>query len=81
MKATLWMLILFGIVHILIGRAEAGVRRGCVLGTSEILMANFSNKQIKDLKKGDKIIDGKLQVSLYSHCYIALKGFLLSTVS
>ena len=36
---------------------------GCVLGTSEITMADFSIKQIKDVQKGDKIMDGKLQVS------------------
>ena len=37
--------------------------QGCVLGTSEITMADFSIKQIKDVQKGDKIMDGKLQVS------------------
>ena len=38
-----------------------GIFGSCLLGTSHILMANYSVKQIKDIQTGDLILDGNLK--------------------
>ena len=42
--------------------AKKGIFGSCLLGTSHILMANYSFKQIKDIQTGDLILDGNLKL-------------------
>ena len=39
---------------------EAAKKGSCVLGTCQILMSDFSTKSIKEIKRGDEILDGSL---------------------